>query len=126
MQIRQIETGKIDKFLVTKFFPDAVCDDGKGTYHLFIPYGGDVLDPPSLDVIKVLDPEVWEASQNWIRESTRDLPTESWSADMDQPAREILELGKRMTAEIVALQAAALRTETQKIEGVLERLKLQI
>jgi hypothetical protein len=51
---------------------------------------------------------------------------ESWGADVDQPACEILELGKWMTSGIVALQTAALRRETHKMEEALERLKLEI
>jgi hypothetical protein len=126
LKARKIETGKIDKYLVTKFFPDMVSDDGAGTYHFVIPYGGDALDPVSLDVTQVLDPGAWEAAQNWTRESPTDLPAESWGADVDQPAREILELGKRMISDIVALQTAALRRETPKMEEALERLKLEI
>jgi hypothetical protein len=121
-----METGKIDKYLVTNLFPDMVSDDGAGMYHFFIPYGGDARDPPSLNVTRVLDPGAWEAAQNWTRESPTDLPVESWEADVDQPACEILELGKQMISDIVALQTAALRRETQKMEEALERLQLEI
>jgi len=126
LEARQTETAKIDKYLITKFFPGEVCDSGNGIYHLFVPYGGDVYDKVSLNITKVLDPDAWEAAQDWNRESVTDLPPESWRADVDQPAREILELGKRMLADIGALETATLRRETQKMNEALERIKLQI
>jgi hypothetical protein len=65
LKAREIETGKIDKYLVTNFFPDMVSDDSARMYHFFIPYKGDAHDPVSLDVTQVLDPKAWEAAQNW-------------------------------------------------------------
>jgi hypothetical protein len=51
---------------------------------------------------------------------------EALRADVDQPAREIIELCSRMTDDIIALETAALRRNTDKILDILTRIGLQV
>jgi hypothetical protein len=99
-------------------------DRGDGTVPMVIPYHYASSD--RLPLLQKLDEDAWSASENWRRDSTNDLPPESWKGSVDQPAIEVLELCKRLTSETVALEAAVLRRDTKKMQETVARMKLQV
>lgn len=109
---------------MTKLFPDMMMEVGDHKVSMLVPYHTRPLK--ELVVMGWLDNEAWQAAQSGIRESTTDLPVEALRADVDQPAREIIELCSRITDDIIALETAALRRDTEKIFQVLSRFGYEL
>lgn len=117
---RAADTQKIDEYIMTNFFPTMMAEVGGHKVGMVVPYHTRQLD--ELVVTGQLDAEAWKAAHSGVRESTTDLPVEALRADVDQPAREIIGLCSRITDDIIALEAAALRRDTAKIFEVLSRI----
>ena len=117
-------TRSIDLYIMTNFFPEMMAEVGNHRVSMLVPYHTRLLK--ELVVTGKLDAEAWHAAQSGVRESTTDLPVEALRADVDEPAREIIELCSRMTDDIIALETAALRRDTNKIFEVLVRISHQI
>ena len=97
---------------------------GEQKVAMLVPYHTRLLE--ELVVTGKLNEEAWRAAHSGVRESTTDLPVEALQADVDQPAREIIELCSRMTDDLIALETAALRRDTTKIFEVLARIGHEI
>jgi hypothetical protein len=119
---RKIETAKIDKYILASFFPEEAA-------YGFVPYQqyGDKC-AFDLDLTRVVDKEAWNAAKitDMQHESPRDLPMAAWTADVDQPAFEIVELGNRMASEFKAIETAAYRRDTIEMQNIMGRIKLQL
>lgn len=81
-----------------------------------------------LPLTKAVDAEAWEAavSKDRCHESATDLPITAWTAEVDQPAFEITELGSRISSEFKELEVAAFRRNGAVMEDVMARVKLQV
>ena len=110
---------------MTNFFPEMMAEVGNHKVSMLVPYHTRLRH--ELVLTGRVDAEARQAARSGTRESTTDLPVEALRADVDQPAREIIELCTRMTNDIIALETAALRRDsTSKIFEVLTRISQQI
>jgi AcrR family transcriptional regulator len=121
---RAADTQKIDLYIMTNFFPEMMAEVGDHKVSMLVPYHTRLRH--ELVLTGRVDSEARQAARSGTRESTTDLPVEALRADVDQPAREIIELCTRMTNDIIALETAALRRDTSKIFEVLTRISQQI
>jgi hypothetical protein len=106
---------------VAKLFPE---DAAIG----FVPYQFHDNHVFTLPLTEALDKEAWEAvrQKDWHHESPNHLPVAAWTADVDQPAFEIAELGNRAVSEFQELETAAYRRDSTHMKDVLQRIKLHI
>ena len=121
---RAAGTRHIDLYIMTKIFPDMMKEVGDLQVSMLVPYHTRPLE--ELVVTGRIDIEAWKAAQSGVRESTTDLPVEALRADVDQPAREIIELCSRMTNDLIALETVVLQRDNDKILDVLTRIRLQV
>jgi hypothetical protein len=119
---RKVETAKINKYIMALYFPD----EASYRYVPYQPHGEKCAF--DLNVTEAMDKEAWDAAKKTDRhhESPNDLPTAAWRADVDQPAFEIIELGSRIASEFKAMETAAYRRDTEGMEDIMERVKLQL
>jgi hypothetical protein len=122
LALRKVETTKIDKYIMALYFPDEAS-------YQYVPYQqlGEKC-AFDLNVTKAMDKEAWVAAKktDLHHESPNDLPMAAWRADVDQPAFEIIELGSRIASEFKAVETAAYRRDTEGMEVIMKRVKLQL